>query len=246
MKNTLITALAILSMMAVPVFGQQQLFNNEPIAMAAIVDTSWPGGNKLPNYRTLGLQAAAALDPQDYLEIISAQSGKPRIRLAQTIKWGSPDEIKEIKSTLAGIRDMFLVDARISNALDMALRRLDSTCSKQGYKSAIVIVLSDGQLTDRDATRVLALAEEFRKRHWRLHFTGSSKTNKKLLIAANQGKLRWSLTSEAHPATWVKSLKESLRPKQAEQQPSTLKEQEKKTVSAKEPKRKNLMDVPHW
>lgn len=236
MKKPLITTLAILAITTVPLYGQPRDAKNEPIAAAVIVDTSWPGGDKMPNYRTLGLQAAAALDPRDYIEFISAQSGRPRLRLAQTMKSGSPAEMKGISSTLADIRDMFLADARISNALEMALHRLDNTCSKQKYKGAIVIVLSDGELTDGDARRVLQLSEEFRKKAWPLYVTGSRKTNNKLLVAAHQGKLRWSLTSEAQPAIWVQTLKESLRPKPVNPQPPTLPEG-KKPIAIDEPKK---------
>ena len=177
--------------------------------MTIVIDTSWSCGDDMSEIRTLARQGVARLGLYDSVEILSAHSVRPRIRLAQTIHYGTLSQTSTVTRTLAEIRDGFLTDARVSNALKMALDRLDNTFSKQRYTKAVVIVLSDGHLNNRDAGRFLQIAEQFKKRNWPLYITGDRNTNKNLLIAASKGKINWSSISEANPAMWLQQARES-------------------------------------
>jgi hypothetical protein len=179
------------------------------IALTLVIDTSWTCGDDMSEIRTLGRQAAGCLSFGDSVEILSAHPVRPRIRLAQTAHYGPLSQTNAITRTLAEIRDGFLTDARVSNALKMALDRLDNSFSKQGYTTAVVIVLSDGHLSDSDVGDFLRLAEQFKKRTWPLYITGDRDTNKNLLIAANKGQIHWSSISEANPAMWLQQARES-------------------------------------
>jgi hypothetical protein len=159
--------------------------------------------------RTLTRQAVGCLGIGESVEILSAHPNRPRIRLAQTARYGTLSQTSTIARALAEIRDGFLTDAQVSNALKMALDRLDNTFSKQHYTKAVVIVLSDGHLNNGDVGRFLQHAEQFKKRGWPLYITGDRDTNKNLLIAANKGQINWSSISEANPAMWLQQARES-------------------------------------
>jgi hypothetical protein len=120
------------------------------------------------------------------------------------------DRCDYVSRVLGSIRESFLAGANVSNALKMALDRLDNTCSKQGYKKAMVVVLTDGHLEDSDVARILKLAQEFRKRNWPLYITGDSNTNKNLLIAANKDLINWGSIADLNPALWLQQARASL------------------------------------
>jgi hypothetical protein len=217
MKKTLMILVAVLCMVA-PVLGSNSANSGSArIAMTVLVDTSWSCGDDMADFRTLARQAAAGLRANDYIEILTAHAGRPRIRLAQTIRSGSPSEIAAIAAILAGIRDDGLFsDAQVSAALEMALHRLDSARTKPGYPQAIVLVLTDGHFSDSDAGRVLELAEEFQKRNWPFYITGDRGTHRSLLIAASKKKITWSSIMEANPGLWLQQLRESIQQRSEE------------------------------
>lgn len=180
--------------------------HQDQMALTIIIDTSWSCEHDISDFVSLSRQAISSyLNPGDDLEIITAHPGKPKIRGAQTIKTGKPEEIKNITTILRGIRSGFLSNASISKALEMAFERLDKTQSQKKYKHVAVIIFSDGQLSDGDAKRLLDLATKFQNRSWSLYLTGNKDTNKRLLVAANQGKLNWSLIGEANSVVWLQT-----------------------------------------
>lgn len=202
-KALLITILSILA--GSSSYGQQTPSSLlRARALTIVIDTSWSAENELPVFFSLSRQViSSCLSPGDDVEVITAHAGQPKIRLAQTIKTGNPDEIKNITDIVKDIRSEFLAKASISAALGMALNRLDRTMSQKQFQKAAAIVFSDGRLTDSDAERLMDLSAQFRKRGWSLYLTGTKDTNRKLLIRANQDKLNWSLITEANPGLWL-------------------------------------------
>lgn len=200
-KALLITVLSIVA--GSSSYGQQTP-SSPPRALTIVIDTSWSAENELPVFFSLSRQAiSSCLSPGDDLEVITGHADQPKIRLAQTIRTGSPPEIKNITDIVRDIRSEFLSKANISRAVAMALNRLDRTMSQKQFQKAAVIVFSDGRLTDSDAERLMDLSAQFRKRGWALYLTGTKDTNRKLLIRANQDKLNWSLITEANPGLWL-------------------------------------------
>jgi len=210
MSKALFILIATLHLMTVAVAAT----SDEPdrIALTLVFDARWSCGNDLPELRTLARQGIGGLELGDCVEILTAHSSKPRIRLAQTTHRSTPSQVNTVNSVLSGIHVGFLSDAQMSRALAMALDRLESTCSKQDYQKAMVIVLSDGHLTNSDVASVLKLAAEFRQRSWPLYITGDRSTNRNLLIAANRGTINWSSIGDANPALWLKQARASLLP----------------------------------
>ena len=126
MKFAIVVMLMIFE--TVTVFAESKPSESKSIALTIILDTSG-STEHMADFRTLSRQAITSLKPGDYFEIISAQSEKPKIRAAQSIKTGTPEEIKNVNSILKGIRSGFLSNARIDRALEMTFKRLEKTCS---------------------------------------------------------------------------------------------------------------------
>jgi len=188
---------------------QQAVPQQGPTALTIIIDTSWSCEQDMGDFKTLSRQAIINLNPGDYLEVIAAQAGRPKIRVAETIKSSDIEQIKSMTEIVKAIPSYFLSEASVSNALEMALQRLHKTSSPGRYEHAVVIIFSDGKLSDSDTKRVLDICTEFKRKGLSLYLTGSKDTNKKLLIAANQRKIKWSLITDANPADWLRDLRQA-------------------------------------
>ncbi|HEG43334.1 MAG TPA: VWA domain-containing protein [Phycisphaerales bacterium] len=202
MKTKLLfTILVVLA--AATVFAEEEKLKSEPFALTIIFDTSWSTEHDNNTFKSLARQIIAKLSPGDYLEVITSRSGKPRLCVAQFIKSGTPEEVKGITSIIEKVNSQFLSDASISSAAHLALNRLKQTSEKNSYAHKAVIIFSDGKLNDNDVKKLEKLYAGLAENNIRIYITGSYSTNKKLLIAANQGKLTFSLITEANPVLWV-------------------------------------------
>ncbi len=208
MKTKLITAMVLLFAVVSAFGAERPNTGNIPIALTIVIDTSWSCDQHMADFRTLSRQAVSALRPGDYLEVISLDSARPRINLAQTIKAGDAEEIKGIDDVTKHIRSPLLSNATTSNGVKMAFERMADACAKKGIADAAVIMFTDGQLNDSDARRVIEFSEKMAKKNWPLHLTGSKSTNRNILIAANKRKLNWSLLGEANPDLWLQAVRQ--------------------------------------
>jgi hypothetical protein len=174
----------------------------------------------MSDFRTLARQAATALEPGDYLELIVARPGSPSIKLAQTIKTASAEETRHIDTVLASIRAEFLSTASIANALDVAFARLNEVSSKRGIAAVTVIVFTRCEISSDEARRILAVADRFNGRNWVLYLTGTRNTNRDILLAANRHTLKWSSISEANPALWLAKKEPEGPPAEKKEEPT--------------------------
>jgi len=185
-----------------------------PDALVIVIDTSWSCDRYMGDFLTLSRQAALTLRPRDYLEIIAAQPGSPRIKLAQTVKTGSAEEIKSIDAALATVRAQFLSTASRASALEVAFERLNNICSKKGITIASAILFTDCQMDNEEAKRLLTLADRFKEKGWSLYLTCDRKTaNRDILLGVNKGKLACSIIAETNPAIWLEKKAEGLTAK---------------------------------
>jgi hypothetical protein len=207
MKKKVILSMLLLVTFVNSLWAQTSLPEQKPVALTIILDTSWSCDDDMANFASLARKAvSSSLNPGDDLEIISAQSGNPKIRLSQTLRSAGPLEINNITTVLVRVRSGFLSNANVSRALEMAIQRLDNPWPQKKYRNAAVVIFSDGKLSNNDASRVVKLSSELRKRGWSLFMTGSRDTNKKLLVAASQNRLKWSLITDANPSAWLQDL----------------------------------------
>lgn len=175
----------------------------EPTALTLIVDTSWSCDRYEGDFRTLGRQAISALGPGDCLTIIATKASRCTIALAHTVKKGDAAEAKAIYDVLAGIEAGFLSDADVAIALETTVTRLTELYTRRRIGRVITIVLSDGQMNSPQVRRVLTVADRYKDRGWSLYMTGTRDTSRDILLAANKGRLAWTLLTQANPSLWL-------------------------------------------
>jgi hypothetical protein len=167
----------------------------------------------MSDYQTLARQVIATLRPGDYLEILIATSSKTQIRVAQFIKSSDAQELSNITTLIKKISCPILSDVDVSKSVDFALKRLIKSDAKNSFAYASIMLFSDGRLNDNDVIQLQELSRELKKRNWPLLcVTGTRHSNKKLLLAANQGDLNFSLISDANPVLWIKRNKVEDKP----------------------------------
>ncbi len=176
-------------------------------ALMVVMDTSWSCDRDMRNFRALARQAISGLEPGDYFEIITADSQTPQLRRGQTVKTGGSKEIEAVAKLLDSITGVFLSNARVSRAVEMAFKRLDKIRAQGAYRRGAVIVFGDGKLADRDAKDVLSMLQRRGEKGWPpLYMTGSRSCNKSVLVAANDGVLSFALIKESNPTLWLQGL----------------------------------------
>lgn len=178
-----------------------------PAAIYIIVDTSWSCEQEMQDFRSLARQAVVTLSPGDYMEILSAHPKQPKIRLAQNIKTASTSEFKEIQSTLFSIKSHFLTDASLSKAVAFCINRIKRT--EQEFGPKVLFVFTDGILNPGDMKYFETLYSKLKSEDIYLYITGRDKTTRKILFAANQKKICYSLLKEANPAQWLTSIRKN-------------------------------------
>ena len=136
-----------------------------PMALTIIWDTSPTTKSHWDDFTALSRQAIGALEPHDYLEVISAHHEGVRLRVAQSIKTAGSDESENIATLLDNIRCATFLDADMAKALDMTSQRLDQTASRQEFADHAVIILTDGRFKDTEAERIRETAGDFRQRN---------------------------------------------------------------------------------
>jgi len=204
MNQTRATFIAIVCMaVAASSLGQPPSPGAGSNVLTIVVDTSSSCSRFSPEFRTLALQAASALDPGDYFEVIVAGPSRPQLRLAQTIRTGNTAELKHIEAVLAGISARWLTDASVPNALEMARARLAQMRAQRRVANVTTIVLTDGRVHSDEVDRILATADRFRANGWSLFMTGTGDATRELLVAANKGRLTWSLIGDTNPGLWL-------------------------------------------
>ena len=215
MKHTLGVLITTFLLLAATTGKCQEATDRERLVLALIIDTSWSCGQEIRDFRTLGQQDREPLEPGDYIEIIAAYGTSPRMVLAHEITGDKADDANKINAALRTVSSRFLSDGTISTALARASKRLTAMCEKDGYDWAAVVVLTDGQIDDKDATRIIALAKDLKARGWPLYMTGNDNTNSKLLIAGTNATFTWSRLDQANPSLFLRQFRQQRQTKAA-------------------------------
>ncbi len=173
------------------------------LAVSVIWDTSRRNKSDWNELSVLAKDIVSGLQTGDYLEIISAHRREGRIRVSQSIESIDPERVETLNTLLANIEPADFRDADVASALEMGFERLDQRTADQHDSKVVVIVLTNGRLSDHQAERIRHLATAFKARGWHLYVTGTRKANKQLPIAASHGELGWSLIDRANPVVWL-------------------------------------------
>jgi len=179
------------------------------VAVTVVWDTSPKTTGIWADMLALAKQAVTALKPGDRLEVVSAHHGDGRLRLSQEIKAADAQEVSTIVDLLQNIQRGKFFATDIASALELAFQRIDRLDARHGAMQVVVVVLTDGDIANDQIDQILKLATVFRARGWSLHFIGKDDTARRLLVAASQGELAWSLVSKADPAKWLDEIRKA-------------------------------------
>jgi len=173
-------------------------------------DTSSSGGQYWPTYHSIVRQVCSTLASGDRVEIISAHAGTPKLRVSHCIRTGDSQELAGIYLLLENITCPLLADARLEKAVEMACKRISDPSAAGKDGPAMLIILTNGNLSSQEVKAIRQVAEQFSKPGRRLYVTGTRSTDRDLLISASQNILEWSLLDQVNAANWVRKLREAV------------------------------------
>ncbi|MCP4608780.1 MAG: VWA domain-containing protein [Planctomycetes bacterium] len=200
-----VNILFLILLMIVPTSATE----STPCALYIILDSSWSCEHSVQDFRSLARQATISLSPEDYLELISAHTNQPKLRLAQHIKTASSVEFKEIQVALKTIKTYFLTDASISKAVEYTINRIKRS-DNQNFSPKVIMVFTDSNLNNADMKRLKSLFPVLVDEGIHLYITGKNKTHREVLFAANQDTLNFALLKEANPAMFLQELRKPI------------------------------------
>lgn len=192
------------------------------IAVTVVWDTSPNTAGIWDDMMALAKQAVTALKPGDRLEVVSAHHGDGRLRVSQEIKAADAQEVSTIVDLLKNIQRGKFFATDVAAALELAFQRLDRLDARHGAMRVVVVVLTDGDIANDQVDQILKLATVFRARGWSFHFIGKDDTARRLLVAASQGELAWSLVSKADPAKWLDEIRKAAEQSSKDGTPKTV------------------------
>jgi hypothetical protein len=185
----------------------QQVLGSQPVAVSIIWDRNSDGRPYWSTFRSLSMQCITCLNPNDYLEIITADPDKPHLRLAQYIKSGDSGEFNSVCTILNNITCPLIADTDVAAALELAFKRQGHTGSANPNIITGFLIVTNGRLSNRESKQIMDLLQRYKERHWHLYITGTYDTNRMLLMAASNQQLQWSLLNEANPCIWLQNLR---------------------------------------
>ena len=204
MKNSKCITLLITILMAFTTgasTGQQ--IKEPPLAISIVFDAASSNRPNWQDIHSLARQTIFSLKTGDYFELISADQWNNHIRASQFIKTGSIVELDALVSRVQKISLPLIADTKLMEAVELAIYRMSKFVSKSPHIKPIIIVLTDGCVSSDEAALARKLAEKARNEGWKLFFTGTSNTNRKILIDSSNDILKWCLLKDATPSLWI-------------------------------------------
>lgn len=207
--TTVFAVMAVITVTAVTAAPDTAASSDRPLQVWLLVDTSPSTKAISRELRTVADATLRALMPGDRLRILSAHSDRPRVRVIETI---GPDRSRypEIRQALEEIRPAAVLKADLAAALQVPLLALQE--NPASASSAVIFILTDGRMDDNQAERVLARVKEFEALGAHVICTGLDTSNRLLLVAAAQGRLRWTHLSECDPTKWITEVRQPSPP----------------------------------
>ncbi|MCX5638370.1 MAG: hypothetical protein NTX52_11870, partial [Planctomycetota bacterium] len=133
--------------------------------------------------------------------------------LFSCVKRRTDDELDSFYSALRAITADWFIKADLANALNGPIyEKLLQHAGQQGQ--AIIVILSEGDLSHEQASDVCKFAEQIKAaHHWPLLLTGTvEKTAREFLIAAGKGHLNWCKLADAADRAFIEKLLQKIKP----------------------------------
>jgi len=217
LKETVMKCAAI--MMAVSLlFGTGEAHAEDPADQPApvrlwlVVDTSPSTKEVTQELRIVAQAAAGALQAGDRLRLLAAHADRAHLHTLEAVGATGVSRVKLAKA-LAKIRPAAFLRADVAAALRVVRRFLRD--DPAGASSAIVLVLTNAEFKDKQAKEFLAAVGQLESLGARAYCTGEKDTTKALLIAAAQGRLKWTRLADSTPGEWIAQTRVALRKDQA-------------------------------
>lgn len=186
------------------------------IALCLIWDAGSSNRSVWQDLHALARQSFSSLRPGDYLEVISADPWEAHIRISQTPYRADLDFTQQLQL----IDCQWIGDTDVMKALELGISRMRGFITSHPDIQPVFIVLSDGKLRDSEASSCAPLTESLIASGWKLYFTGSKDTNRKLLVEAGQNKVHWSLLQKADCGSWIADARPPEQPASPVEEPS--------------------------
>jgi|GEM_PF-2419659 len=197
--------------------GSADTLPEKNVALCMIWDAGSSNRGTWQDLHALARQSISSLKPGDYLEVISADPWEAHIRISLTTF--QPDQ--DFSQQLQKIDCQLIGDTDVIKALELGIARMRNFVVAHPTIQPVFIVLSDGKLRDSEATSCAPLTESLGSLGWKLYFTGSKDTNRKLLVEAGQNKVHWSLLQKADCGCWIADARIDETTVQPAKEPST-------------------------
>lgn len=210
-----IMLLLLIIFLCTPTYGNRKVDQTQTLAVSLVLDVSPTMKRHASTIKAMEHQIFSGLKRLDYIELISAHHQTGALRLAQFIQTGTTEEVKSLSNIAGNIKYADWLDSDVSAAFKLAYDRLDEMSKTWNFGKHIIIILTDGNLKDREAKRIVFTASKCRQRGWVVYITGTqSSTNRYILTtAASKGDLHWSPLDTAYPAVWIADIRNTLPPK---------------------------------
>jgi len=210
-----IVLLLLIPFLCANTYGNNTADQTQALAVSVVLDISPPMKKHASSTTAIERQVFTSLKRGDYIELISAHHKTSRLRLAQFIKSADTEEVKTLSTIAGNIKYADWLDSDVAAAFDMAYRRFDQISKKQRFGKYIILILTDGNLKNSEASRIRHIAGKCNERNWLAYVTGTHYTNRHILTAAaGKDDLHWSLISDACPAVWLSEIRKSLAVKE--------------------------------
>ncbi len=182
----------------------------QPIAVCLVLDTSptvhWP---QLRVAVENVYKSCAAGDTV----LVFGVRGKNTQLIFSTVKQAADYEFADLRSIVENIKPDWFARADIASAVKGPVyQKLLQHAGPKGQ--AVIVIITEGDLSHKQANDLIEFAYSVTRAHqWHVFLTGTTnKTNKKLLSAANEGRLFWCDLDKVVNSTAIEQWMRRIRP----------------------------------
>ena len=156
--------------------------------------------------KTTAIETLYSLKPGDRVEVIAAYPFKMYLQIDAVISVANKTDYEKMVKKLAALDKEFLFDSDMSRAVESAYQYL----GKNSHGRKCCVILTSGKLNDGHVKEIRQLGLAFKARGWPLCIVcDRERTNRELLIAANNKELDIRFIDNASLSDWIDNVRSS-------------------------------------
>ena len=156
--------------------------------------------------KTTAIETLYSLNPGDRVEVIAAYPFKTYLQIDAAISAADKTDYEKMVKKLAALDKELLFGSDMSRAVESAYQHL----GKNGHGRKCCVILTSGKLNDGHVKEIRQLGLAFKARGWPLCIVCDRKrTNRELLIAANNKELDIRFIDNASLSDWIDNFRSS-------------------------------------